>query len=179
MKFQQRSKFLTLAAVAGMLVASANEPTVQAGTTTDTLVVTAEVLAACQTSTATLNLGVYNAMTTQATTDLVSVAPGGVTVTCATGVDFGIALDGGLNAASATVASRAMGSVTTGEFLDYDLYDGDPSGTGAVWADLPVGTFTAAGAPITQEIWGVAPFGQTPSAGNDYTDSVNVTVDFI
>jgi hypothetical protein len=170
-----RTKFLVLAAVAGMAVTLGNEPTAQAGTTTDTLVVNATVLAACQTSTTTLNIGTYNAMTTNATADLVSAIPGGVAVNCASGVTFGIALDAGQNAASATVASRAMASVTTGEFLDYDLYDGDPAGTGVLWADTANNAFTTS---TSQAIWGVAPQGQTPSAGTDYTDSVNVTVDF-
>ena len=35
-----------------------------------------------------------------------------------------------------------------------------------------------AGAAITQDVYGVAPFGQTPSAGTDYADTVNVTVEF-
>lgn len=178
MKFSQRSKFLAVAAIAGFAVTAANEPTAQAGTTTDTFDVSAQVLSACLTTTTDVNVGVYDAGGAQATAALLSAtdgSPGAVTVTCANGVDFGIALDNGANAGLGSAGANAMRSPTTAEYLGYNLLDG----TGNPWVDRAVGAYSSTGVAISQAINASAPAGQTPSAATDYSDTVNVTVDFL
>jgi spore coat protein U-like protein len=178
MKFQSRSKYLVMAAVAGLAVTAANEPTAQAGTTSDAFDVNAVVLSACLTTTTDVNAGTYDAGGVNATADLLSSAsgaPGAVTVTCANGVDFGIALDSGGNAGAGSAGALAMFSATTGEYLGYNLLDD----ADVPWVDRAVGDYSSTGAAISQQINVSVPTGQTPSAGTDYSDTVNVTVDFI
>jgi len=98
-----------------------------------------------------------------------------MTIECTKETPYSIALDAGLNSASAGTTTRAMKSGSN--YIDYDLYSGSAGGT--FWGHT-VGTDTvdsasAAGADEVITIYGQVPSHQNQPIGT-YADTVTATI---
>lgn len=141
-----------------------------AATDTDTMTVTATVIASCDVDANDLAFGNY---------DPVSATPldigTTVAVTCTHGTSYDVSLNAGVGA-GATVAARRMTS--GGNTLNYSLYSN--AGRTTVWG-ATIGNNTVAGtgngAMQTLNVYGRVPVNQTAPAGN-YSDTITVTVTY-
>lgn len=142
-----------------------------AGTTTDTLSVTATVSESCSLSTSTLAFGTYDpasAIDTDASTT--------IDAACTDGTTFAVALDGG---SSANISARTMNDGGTNT-LGYQIYTDTLRTT--IWGDGTTGsTKTGTGlgplTAVTMTAYGRITAQQNVPAGS-YSDTVNVTLTF-
>ena len=143
--------------------------TAQAAAVTANMPVTITIQNACEITLAptTLDFGTHGVLS--ANIDSSSV----LTVTCTTGADYDIGLNGG---ASGNINARTMTNGT--DFVGYQLYT--EAGRTNVWGNT-VGTDTlaAVGTGTVQQfaVYGRVPPQTTPPAGT-YTDTVAVTVTY-
>lgn len=166
MRASPRRFCVALAFVMAPVLLSAAE----AGTDTDTMTVTATVIASCGVEANDLAFGDYDPVSSTPLDVGTTIA-----VTCTHGASYDVSLDAGVGA-DATIASRKMtsGAAT----LDYSLYRN--AGRTSVWgATIGSNTVSGVGNGALQSInvYGRAPARQTAPAGN-YTDTVTVTVTY-
>lgn len=144
--------------------------TAWAATDTDTMTVTATVIASCDVDANDLAFGNY---------DPVSSTPldvgATIAVTCTHGTTYDVSLNAGVGS-GATVAVRRMTS--GGSTLNYSLYSN--AGRTTVWG-ATIGNNTVAGtgngATQTLNVYGRVPVNQTSPAGS-YSDTITVTVTY-
>lgn len=143
---------------------------------TDTLAVSADVVANCAITTAAMAFGNYDPVVTNASTALDGT--GTVTVTCTTGSAAAITLGQGANAATgSTDAAPARRLVNATNYLSYSLFS--DTGRAAVWGNdttVDVAT-TGTGAADAHTVYGRVAAGQNQPAGA-YADTVVATVTF-
>jgi spore coat protein U-like protein len=152
-----------------------------AGTTTQTLSVTATVANNCAFTTNAVAFGGYDPVVTNATAAL--TATGSLLVTCTAGDSIAIGFDqGGNGTGSLTAPVRYMGS--GGNLLAYSLFWPSAAGSGGTATTTLWGTgggtsftYTATGAAQTINVFGSVAGGQSVPAGS-YADTVNVTVNY-
>jgi spore coat protein U-like protein len=160
---------LAVAASSALLAVIFLAPRARAAQATNTLTVTANVIASCQIAPAALSFGNYDTTVNDGT--------GTITVTCNQGASYWIGLGPGSNASGAQRRMQLAGS-----FLNYDLYR--DSGRTQGWDNADPGpgvyTLTAAstGAQPGITVYGRIPAGQVVPQGNNYTDTVTMTVNF-
>jgi spore coat protein U-like protein len=141
-----------------------------AATDTDTLTVTATVIASCDVSPATLAFGNYNPASS---TPLDAAST--ISLLCTNGTSYDVGLNAG-SGSGATIAARKMS--VSGNTLTYSLYtDGARS---ALWGNT-IGSNavhgTGTGATQSIDLYGRVPINQTSPAGS-YTDTVTITVTY-
>ncbi len=146
-----------------------------AGTTTQPIVVTAQVNKACTFTVAPVGFGTYDPYGGNVTTQNLA----GFTAACTKGTPYTITLATGTN--GATAPARNMVGGTFGDKLDYNLYQ-DSNHT-QIWGDgsnstVWVNNLGAAGkATANYPVYGLITGGQDVSQ-DSYTDSVTVTFTF-
>ena len=98
-----------------------------------------------------------------------------MTIECTKETPYSIALDAGLNSASATSTTRAMKSGSN--YINYDLYSGSAGGTfwGHTVGTDTVNSSSAAGADEVITIYGQVPSHQNQPVGT-YSDTVTATI---
>ncbi len=144
-------------------------------TATANLQVTATVSATCTATTTELNFGSYDPSSASANDNT-----GAVSVTCTNGTPYTVALNAGSNAGTpGDVTTRRMRSGSS-SFLPYQIYT--TAGRTTVWGDGANGsstqTNTGSGDAQSFSAYGRIPAGQYVAPGNDYADSVTVTVTY-
>lgn len=143
-----------------------------AATETDTIAVTAEVVAACAIDTANdLGFGSYNPVSGTAVDASASIG-----VRCTNGHPYSIGLDLGANADTTT--RRMVHGTNAAQFLTYELYS--DAGRTTVWgnADGSWVTETGSGSEQTQTIYGRIAASQGTAEIGNYSDTVTVTVTY-
>jgi spore coat protein U-like protein len=169
------ARMLPLAGAVALALGAASS--VDAGTATSNLSVTASVTANCTISTSPVAFGAYDPIVANASSALNGT--GTVSVTCTTGASTTVTLGQGSNADTGSTAAAPLRRMkdTGTDFLSYALYSentrttvwGDTAGTGL--AHTGTGTLTA----LT--VYGQIPAGQNVPAAN-YSDTVVATVTF-
>jgi spore coat protein U-like protein len=160
---------LAVAASSALLAVIFLAPRARAAQATNTLTVTANVIASCQIAPAALAFGNYD--TTQ------NDATGSITVTCNQGATYWIGLGLGSNASGAQRRMQLAGS-----FLNYELFR--DAGRTQIWdnADPGAGVYTltagSTGAQPALTVYGRVAANQVVPQGNNYTDTVTMTVNF-
>ncbi|GAM99988.1 sigma-fimbriae tip adhesin [alpha proteobacterium U9-1i] len=157
-------------AILGLALTAAAAFNAHAATDSDTMAITATVVASCSVDASDLLFGDY---------DPVAASPldigTSIGVTCTNGTAYVVSLDEGLGA-GATVASRRM---TAGaDTLTYSLYRN--AGRTNVWGETAgVNTVAGTGSGAEQDIdvFGRVPANQTAPAGA-FSDTVTVTVTY-
>jgi spore coat protein U-like protein len=152
-----------------------------AGSTTQTLSVSASVTANCAFSTNAVNFGTYDPVVANATAPL--TAAGSLLVTCTSGDSITIDFDqGGNGTGSLTAPVRNMSSA--GNLLGYSLFWPSAAGSGGTATTTQWGTgggtsfaYTATGTQQTINVFGSVAGGQNVPTGT-YSDTVNVTVNY-
>jgi spore coat protein U-like protein len=172
-------RLAAFAASLAVLTFAATIRPARAGSAGSTLTVSANVLGACTIDPATLTFVDYDPAGVHLAAPLDEV--GTITVHCTQGTTYSIGLDLGLHEAG---TQRRMQGVTTGEFLEYELYRAAARGATDVWGDAPgslvsgSATTVAAGlSDYTHTVYGRITAGQNVGVG-DYSDSVAMTVNF-
>jgi len=176
----QRSVRLALLATTTLAGAGAGMDAT-AGSTAQTLSVTASVAANCAFTTNAVAFGPYDPVVTNATAAL--TATGSLSVTCTTGDAITIDLDqGGNGTGTLTAPVRRMSSA--GSYLAYSLFWPSAAGAGGTATTTLWGTgggtsfgYTATGIAQTINVFGSIAGGQNVAVGN-YSDTVNVTVNY-
>lgn len=137
-----------------------------AGTDSDTMVVTATVLATCEVSASDLEFGDYDPLAPTALDAATTLS-----LACTNGTDYELAMSVG---GGESTAARIM--YDGAEQLAYVLYQ-DPARTILWGQNNTVDTLsgTGTGAPVTIDVYGRIPMQQAAPAG-DYTDTITVTV---
>ena len=152
---------------AGLCAAVGIASTVQAGTATANLGVSASVAATCTITTSAVAFGTYTGSQVDAT--------GSVTAKCITGTAWTIGLGTGTGP-DATTSNRKMSSGAN--TLGYSLYSDSTRATN--WGNA-IGTDTVAGigtgASQNQTVYGRIPGGTVTATGN-YSDTVVATINF-
>lgn len=146
-----------------------------AATASASLTVTATVSATCTATTTALNFGSYDPSSASANDNT-----GAVSVTCTNGTPYTVALNAGSNAGTpGDVTTRRMLSGSS-SFLPYQIYT--TAGRTTVWGDGANGSSTqsntGSGDAQSFSAYGRIPAGQYVAPGNDYADSVTVTVTY-
>jgi spore coat protein U-like protein len=166
MKLSFASKSALSTAALGFLALSLCPISADAATVTNTIGVSATVVATCLVSTTSMAFGPY--------TGLVTPASSTVSVTCTNTTPYAVGLSAGLGT-GATVTTRSMTSLASAS-LGYGLFS-DATHL-ANWGDTTAtvaGTGNGASQPITV-------FGQIPAseyvAPGDYTDTITATVTY-
>lgn len=137
---------------------------------TDTMTVSAEVQESCLIAAADLNFDTVNVLSgedVEATSD--------ISVTCTSGADYEVGLNGG---GTGDVAARTMSDGGTGT-LNYALYS--DAGHTDNWGETPDGdmvTETGNGDPQTHTVYGRVPQGQNSVAAGVYSDAIIATVSY-
>lgn len=161
----RRTNRLILLALSSWLASATG---VQAATTTDTFVVSANVSATCSVIANDLTFVDYSG------NDLAAAST--ISVTCTTGTTYNAGMDQGTYGTS--VSDRKMQIVAGTDTLNYGLYR-DASHT-QNWGET-VGTDTVAGtgngAAQSIDVYGLIPAGQNPPVGN-YSDTITVTLTY-
>lgn len=154
----------------GALLALGCTPVLAASPQTTTFTVTANVVAGCTITAATLDFGAY-VPTATSDTDASST----VTTNCTLTVPYNIGLNVGAGA-GATVAARKMTSGAN--TLTYSLFR--DAGHLLVWGDT-IGTDTVApvgfGLAVPTTVFGRIPASQNAAVGS-YTDTITATLTF-
>ncbi|WP_034160900.1 Csu type fimbrial protein [Sphingomonas sp. ERG5] len=145
-----------------------------ADTDTDTLNVTANVVASCSiTSTSTLAFG----SVTQSATNIDNT--GSVDLICTNTTPWFLSAAAGTNASG---AQNRMKHATLAQFLNYDIYSDTGRATPfpTVAGTLGAGNTGGAGTGTTQTVtvYGRIPAGQTLPSPGSYTDTVTMTVTY-
>lgn len=157
---------ILVAAGAGMLVATP----AAAGTNSATLTVTAEVVASCEVSDATLawtGLGVLNGTDHDTSTSMA--------ITCTDGSDYNVTMGAGNNE---TGGQRSMLGAANGDTIPYDLYLGVPASGTVLPVSSAVAAGTGNGAAQSLTIGGRIPSSAANVSADSYSDSVAVTITF-
>jgi spore coat protein U-like protein len=150
-----------------------------AATETGTLTVTADVEPSCLISTAPVNFGSYNPLTTHTAGNPLD-STGSVIIRCASGLPVNVRLGQSfvpVGGSTDDAPLRQMVGPTPADLLDYNLYSDAPGGT--VWGNSAVSDVASlgTGADVTLTIHGRIPGGQNRASGT-YTDTVTAAVDF-
>lgn len=141
-----------------------------AGTDSDTMAVTATVVASCDVDAQDLAFGSYDPVSP---TPLDAATT--ISVMCTTGTSYDVAVNAGTGS-GATVATRKMSA--SSNTLNYSLYSN--AGRTTVWGATSGSntvTGTGNGAAQTLNIYGRIPVHQTSPAGS-YSDTITVTVTY-
>ncbi|WP_172969623.1 spore coat protein U domain-containing protein [Rhodanobacter sp. T12-5] len=171
------TRFTRSAMVAAMIVAFAALGGTATAATTDTMTVSANVVASCSIAvTGALDFGAYDP---QSATD--ATGTGTVATTCTAGTpSVKIALDQGLNptgTSTGVAPERQMDNA--GTKLAYFLYQ--DAGNTTVWGDTTA-SYTApapaTGGADSVTVYGVLTALQTTAIAGAYTDTVTATVSF-
>jgi len=141
-----------------------------AQTETDTMTVSAEVENSCTITAGDLDFGTINVLSGE---DVDGTSE--ISVTCTSGADYEVGLDGG---GEEDVASRAMSDGDTGS-LNYALYsdEGRTSNWGNTTEDDVVAD-TGNGDTQTHTVYGRIPQDQNTVAAGTYTDIITATVTY-
>ena len=164
-----RTRLLALAALVAAL------PAVHAGSSNDSLAVTATVVSACTVSAATLNFGgSIDPLAAATPIDATST----LTVVCTNTTPYAVSLDAGLNAGAATnFGSRTMKSGA--HSLGYQLYT--TAARAVVWGDGTGGSAPVSGTGIGSS-QSLTIHGRLPSLSGvvpgTYSDTVTVTISY-
>ena len=163
-----------LIVLAGFAVVSiAAESRLSGQSATSSLTVSASVSKNCTITTAPVNFGPYDPVTTNATAPLDGI--GTVTVTCTKGAPAKVGLSPGSNAQGTT---RRM-SQGAAAYLTYELYKDTARAT--IWGDTIDTALDIPAAPNRNPrsftVYGRTPGAQDATVGN-YTDTVLATVNF-
>ena len=148
--------------------------TVNAGTTTATMIVEATVEPYCLVAVTNVSFGPSDGTT-------VKFANGAISVTCQSGIQFSVALNGGLNPIPGEPV-RTLRKSGTQSYLGYELYK--DSGYSAIWGDgstYPAGTAvssTSSGTGNNHVVYGKLNTFSTDVTLGGYSDIVNVTVTY-
>jgi spore coat protein U-like protein len=172
-----RLALLTTTTVVGAMTAM----NAMAGSSTQTLSVTATVITNCSFTTNAVNFGSYDPVVANATAALTGT--GSLSVTCTSGDAVTIDLDqGGNGTGTLTAPVRNMSSA--GNMLAYSLFWPSAAGSGGTATSTLWGTgggtsfaYTATGAQQTINVFGSVAGGQNVATGT-YSDTVNVTVNY-
>lgn len=159
----------TRAALIGVTIA-ASAPCAFAATDSDTMTVTATVIASCNVTANDMAFGNYDSVASSP----LAVATT-IDVVCTNGTAYVVALDEGLGSGATSAVRKLTDGAAT---LDYALFH-DPAHSD-VWGDDPgVDTLAAVGTGAVQshDVYGLIPANQTAPAG-DYEDTVTVTVTY-
>ncbi len=143
-----------------------------AATATDSIAVTATVVAACAIDTANdLGFGDYNPVSGTAFDATASIG-----VRCTNGHPYSIGLDLGANADGST--RRMVHATDAAQFLTYELYS--DAGRTAVWGDADPEwvSETGSGSEQTKTIHGRIAASQGSAEIGSYSDLVTVTVTY-
>ena len=155
------------------IVAIAAESRLSGQSATSSLTVSASVSKNCTITTAPVNFGAYDPVTTNATAPLDGI--GTVTVTCTKGAPAKVGLGPGSNAQGTT---RRM-SQGAAAYLTYELYKDTARAT--IWGDTIDTALDIPAAPNRNprsfNVYGRTPGAQDATVGN-YTDTVVATVNF-
>lgn len=165
MRFSSKAS-LTLALTALLFGASS----AHAGTDSDSMTVTATVIASCDITTNPMAFGNYNPVSGTPLDGATTLS-----VHCTNGTPYEIAMNAG-SGAGATIPSRRMtyGSDT----LNYSIYrDSNRSNLWGQTTGSNVLTGTGTGAAQSLNVYGRIPVNQTAPAGS-YTDTVTVTLTY-
>jgi spore coat protein U-like protein len=177
---QLGTRAVTLAA--GLLLLCAHSAF---ATTNQIVSVTGNVVGDCTTvpASGSLAFGAYNPLSTS---DLAPSTPFSFSINCTRGdTSLTVAVDGGLNYASANPSGNRAMKDGTGHYLSYQLYE--DSGHTTVWPFSTSGgtgsavSLTAGGTSVANTIalYGVIPHGQTNNADvGSYSDTIHVTVNY-
>ena len=141
-----------------------------ASTVTQSMAVSATVVASCTVATTAMSFGNYNnALLTSTAT---------VTATCSNTTPYNLGLNAG-TASGATVTTRGMFvSGTPAVVLNYGLYSNSSRTTNwgmTIGTDTVTGTGSGAAQPFT--VYGLIPAGQLVAPGS-YTDTITVTITY-
>ena len=145
-----------------------------AGTTTATMIVEATVEPYCLVAVTNVSFGASDGTT-------VKFANGGITVTCQSGIQYNVALNGGLNPIP-SVPVRTLRKSDTQTYLGYELYK--DSSHSVIWGDgstYPAGTVvtnTASGTGNNHVVYGKLSTFSTSVPLGGYSDIVDVTVTY-
>jgi len=159
----------TVLAMLVVVVCIGLSATAYAGQVGTSFVVNATVIEACTVSALGVDFPAFDGITDVR-------AAGGVTVNCPTGVDYTIALDGGLNYSGIRAMSNGV------DTLNYGLLQ--PSPPGGPWGDAGTAAATNGWLPVSDTgngldqphvVSGIVYGSQSVSTG-DYSDTINVTV---
>jgi len=167
-------------ATLSLTLAAASVDEALAGTATNILSVTANVVNNCEiNSTAVLAFGAYDPAVLNKSTGSDVTGTGTLTITCTLAASTTINLDEGANAAGTSTPGAPARRIYDGtaNYMNYALYQ-DAANT-TVWANT-VGTayaYTGSGVADTLTVYGVLPKGQNVPLGN-YSDTVIATVNF-
>jgi spore coat protein U-like protein len=172
-----KTRFTRSAMATALIVAMAAVSGTATAATTDTMAVSANVVAACDIAvTGDLDFGAYDP---QSATNATST--GTIATTCTAGTPaVTVALDQGLHATVAstdTAPERQMDNA--GVSLRYDLYQ--DSGATMAWGASTASytaTGTATGSADSVTVYGVLPASQTTATAGAYSDTVTATVSF-
>lgn len=163
------TKLLAAAAAALTLAVTFLASPARAAIAQNTLTVSANVIASCSIDAASLAFGNYDSAAALNGT-------GTVTVNCNQGTTYWIGLNLGANASGSTRRMQLAGS-----FLSYELYR--DAGRSQVWDNADPGASghlvaATTGAQPAITIYGQIPASQIVPTGNNYTDTVTMTVNF-
>ena len=150
---------------------------VDAGTATANLSVTASVTANCTITTTAVAFGAYDPVSANASAALTGT--GAVNVTCTNGASTNVTLGQGSNANTGSTDAAPARRLKDGgtAFLTYELYQ--DSGHATVWGNTS-GTGvanTGTGTQVAITVYGTVDAGQNVPAGS-YSDTVVATVSF-
>jgi spore coat protein U-like protein len=174
---KQKFTARTLSLTGSVLLALGAASSVDAGTATSNLAVTASVTANCTITTSPVAFGAYDPVSVNASTALNGT--GTLNVTCTSGASTTITLGQGANAnTGSTDAAPARRMKDSGSnFLTYSLYQN--TGRTTVWGNT-AGTGvanTGTGSQVAVTVYGAVDAGQNVPAGS-YSDTVVATVTF-
>ena len=178
MKAKQKKPWLIISMVVLYCLYASNANFVYATSDTLNLGVTAHITAKCAFMTggpsgSTVSFGQYNAILENATSPARS--SGGFDAKCTKSTTTQIAMDPGLYAGHATVASHAM-SDGQGNYLSYEIYSDAAMST--VWDSSNTVSYTDQGnAFASLPIYASIPAGQDVPAG-EYSDTVTMTLSY-
>ena len=179
MKTKHNHPQLKIAALSAMLLGTALSVPAYAGTESANMAVTANIGMNCTISTTDIAFGAYDAIVTNASTDL--DAAGSVTTTCTVGSAGVVIIGLGANAhetSTDTVPVRRMAGPAEGDYLLYQVYSDE--GRSAIWTnDTETGeAYNATGSAQVMPVYGRVESGQTTVAEGSYSDTLLVTVNY-
>jgi spore coat protein U-like protein len=165
---------IVVAGLAVVLSAAERRLNAQTGNAAANLTVSATVSKNCTITTAPVNFGAYDSVSTNATAPL--DGRGTITVKCTKGAVAKVGLNAGLNAQGGTIRRMTQGATDT---LAYELYK--DSGHATIWGntadtalDIPAATSQV---PRDFPVYGRVAQAQEAAVGS-YTDTVVATVNF-
>ena len=171
-----------------LLLSAAPAPCGTFTTGAATVSVNTTVSSNCTISATPITFGSYDPIGANSASGIALTAPGTISLTCLKGSSPTIGLGQGNNFSG----TRRLNDASSGDFLDYELYQpsaATPSAactySGTIWGTsgtygttfTPSATWSAS-FTFSFSVCGSVPLGQDPSVGTGYLDTVVATVNF-